>query len=482
MVVVLGMMVSLVQVSQAEPMGTAWTYQGRLIDANEAADGEYDFTLKLFDDANTTTGVQQGGTIDLNDLDVIDGYFTLELDFGSLVFGGDARWLETAVRPGDSNDVNDFVTLSPRQKVTPTPYALYALSGPATDWNNLINVPSGFLDGEDNDTFYTAGEGLMLSGTTFEADTSYLQRRVAASCPVGSFIRAIEATGNVVCGPDNDSGGDITAVNAGTGLNGGGTSGNVTMHVDVPLYLSGSVAEPGAVIKGINTGDGRGVYGSGSVYGVYGYSDENVAVYGNGDTTGVYGDGTICGVHGRSTNGDGVSGYSTYGYAGYFEGDCKIINGDITIPNMMSYPWPAGGYNVKTINGTLFYENSSSRYKENIEPFGEEFSKILQVELKSYTCKKTGRREIGCIAEEFDELGLCELVIYDQEGRPDAIAYQMISLYLLEVLKDEVETTREQEKAINQLERKNRKLEERVDALERMMQRQQSALAKLVQK
>jgi hypothetical protein len=150
LVVFLGMMVSLFQVSKAESMGTAWTYQGRLIDGNGAADGVYDLQLKLFD-ANTA-GNQQGITIDVNEVYVNDGYFTVELDFGSLVFGGEARWLETSVRPGDSNEPNDFVTLIPRQNIGPTPYALYALSGPATDWNNLINVPSGFDDDIDNDS------------------------------------------------------------------------------------------------------------------------------------------------------------------------------------------------------------------------------------------------------------------------------------------------------------------------------------------
>lgn len=53
----------------------------------------------------------------------------MELDFGSSVFTGDARWLEVGVRPGDMNDPNIYTVLTPRQEVTPTPYALYALSG-----------------------------------------------------------------------------------------------------------------------------------------------------------------------------------------------------------------------------------------------------------------------------------------------------------------------------------------------------------------
>jgi hypothetical protein len=121
-ILALGLMVSLAMVSKAAPMGTAFTYHGRLIDNSAPADGLYDFEFGLFDDP--CTGNQQGSTIDINDTDIIDGYFTVDLNFGSDVFNGDARWLEILVRPGDSNDASDYVTLSPRQEVTPTPYAL----------------------------------------------------------------------------------------------------------------------------------------------------------------------------------------------------------------------------------------------------------------------------------------------------------------------------------------------------------------------
>ncbi len=58
-------------VSQAEPMGTGWTYQGRLIDANNAADGLYDFQFKLFDAASGPN--QVAGDVNKADVDVIDG-------------------------------------------------------------------------------------------------------------------------------------------------------------------------------------------------------------------------------------------------------------------------------------------------------------------------------------------------------------------------------------------------------------------------
>jgi len=117
---ILVLVVCTINLSNAAPLETAWTYQGRLMDDNNPGEGVYDFQFKLFDDPYT--GTQQGSTVDVNDLDVIDGYFTVELDFGSDVFDSDAYWLEIDVRPGGT--VDPFTILSPRQEITPTPYAM----------------------------------------------------------------------------------------------------------------------------------------------------------------------------------------------------------------------------------------------------------------------------------------------------------------------------------------------------------------------
>jgi hypothetical protein len=117
----LGLMAGLAQVGKAAPMGTAWTYQGRLMDANNPADGLYDLQFALFADP-ILSGSQIGPTVEANDIDIIDGYFTVELDFGDKTFNGDARWLEIGIRPWDSEERHTLLT--PRQEVTPVPYSL----------------------------------------------------------------------------------------------------------------------------------------------------------------------------------------------------------------------------------------------------------------------------------------------------------------------------------------------------------------------
>jgi hypothetical protein len=108
--------------------GTSFTYQGRLQQNGLPADGTYDLSFELFaDDAGTSSL----GAICSNDVAVIDGLFTLQLDFGSGVYSGGDRWLEISARAdvGDACEANTgtYTTLSPLQKITPSPQAQYAV-------------------------------------------------------------------------------------------------------------------------------------------------------------------------------------------------------------------------------------------------------------------------------------------------------------------------------------------------------------------
>ena len=107
------------------PVGTAFTYQGRLQENGAAATGQYDFEFKLYD--ALTAGTQLAALTRTN-VSVTAGLFTASLDFeapgGPATFDGSARWLQVGVRPGGTSD--PFTTLTPRQELTPTPNASYS--------------------------------------------------------------------------------------------------------------------------------------------------------------------------------------------------------------------------------------------------------------------------------------------------------------------------------------------------------------------
>lgn len=116
-------------------VGTSFSYQGYLEDNGNLANGTYDFQFKLFDALNG--GAQVGSTVVADNVAVSDGTFSAKLNFGVDAFGGGARWLEILVRPDGGSG---YTTLTPRQELTPAPYAL-ALPGLYTDEaNDFVGV------------------------------------------------------------------------------------------------------------------------------------------------------------------------------------------------------------------------------------------------------------------------------------------------------------------------------------------------------
>ncbi len=121
-------------VTVAFAQNTSFTYQGKLSDTGMPASGSYDFQFKLFDTATVGTGTQQGGTLTVPAVQVIGSIFSVNLDFGAVVFPGGDRFLEIAVRPAGGGA---FTPLSPRQQVTLTPYAIRSLNAATADGLSL---------------------------------------------------------------------------------------------------------------------------------------------------------------------------------------------------------------------------------------------------------------------------------------------------------------------------------------------------------
>lgn len=106
------------------PVGSGFVYQGQLNQAGVPVNAGMDFQFSLWD--SDAAGNQIGSTQSVAAVAVTEGLFTVQLDFGSSAFVGDARWLEVAVAPTGSGV---YSTLAPRQPLAPTPYALSLMPG-----------------------------------------------------------------------------------------------------------------------------------------------------------------------------------------------------------------------------------------------------------------------------------------------------------------------------------------------------------------
>ena len=236
-------------------IGTAFTYQGRLTDGGAAANATYEFSFKLFD--ALTLGNQVGPTIN-TDVGVSNGLFTANLDFGAVITGT-ALYLDIGVRPDGS--VDPYTTLSPRQAITPAPYALTLRPGA-----DVIGAQTNNAVVEAHNTATAGSTSYALRGETDSTAGSVaaIYGRVTSTAP-GGF-----STG-------------VRGVNEGTGGNGIG-------------------------IWGSQNGRGWGVYGtvvSGTaVFGDAGSIGANIGV--RGDTS------SAAGYAGFFANSGGAGGVGLY--------------------------------------------------------------------------------------------------------------------------------------------------------------------------
>lgn len=128
--------------AQSTSLGSTFTYQGYLTNAGGPVNGVCDLQFSLFD--APVGGNQIGSTFNQPGIPFSNGAFHVQLDFGGTAFDGSDRYLQIAI--GCPAGIGVYTTLTPRQAITPTPYAasLYGLHvQPNVTSPNLIGGFSG---------------------------------------------------------------------------------------------------------------------------------------------------------------------------------------------------------------------------------------------------------------------------------------------------------------------------------------------------
>jgi hypothetical protein len=281
-----------------------FTYQGRLENDGQPANGNYDFTVEIWDGDDPWGSYvapcdNHASLDDLSNFAVEDGVFTFHLicDWNSDVFTGDPRWIQVYVREAGSGE--PYTTL-PRQPITAVPYAWSLRPGAVisgTAWGHdfgdaLVNI-------HNDATWYPA---LLVHSSTASAVNGW--------SPGGMAVVGSTDDGYAVAGWDYGTAeargyGGFFHSNNGVGLYG---------RSFAQSYYSNMYAP-----------------------GVYGHSYYGTGVYGKTECTGwpCYG-GVFEGDDGLSARGTGTNGYGglftsddyrgMYArgaggwYAGYFDG------------------------------------------------------------------------------------------------------------------------------------------------------------------
>ena len=229
------LLLTVAMLAGAEPLDGDFAYQGRLGQDGDPVDGQVDLNFKLFDAA--MGGVQRGATLSRENVTVVDGTFTVLLDFGVDAFDGDKLWIEVEVR--NPAGTGGFTPLAPRQPVTATPYAFQALS---PDGHSLDAA-----DGDPQDVLVVDPDGHVGIGEV--STNSDLNIQSDGANPM--ILNAEQADGTDVFQVHQD--GDVEVDEGDLQVRGGGVVVG-TGDVERPLTIVGSGPDSEWISLKNNTG------------------------------------------------------------------------------------------------------------------------------------------------------------------------------------------------------------------------------------
>lgn len=185
--------------SNAQAVGSAFSYQGELVDNGSPANGDYNFIVRLFPAETGGPGTAVSDEV-YNDVPVVNGLFNLELDFGDMVYEDSSQYyLELEVSPSAGGTP---VVLAPRTKLLAVPYATQAQflapNGASTgdrlefDGNNWVPVTPPYTGSSPWDV---NGSTLSTSGIV-GVGTSSPSDRLHVNADAGQDALRVQVDGN----------------------------------------------------------------------------------------------------------------------------------------------------------------------------------------------------------------------------------------------------------------------------------------------
>jgi hypothetical protein len=519
------------------PVGTAFTYQGQLKQGGLPLTNTADFQFSLWD--ALTTGTQIGTTQSASGVSIANGLFTVTLDFGAGVFPGDARWLEIAVRSPAGG--GSYTTLSPRQELTATPYALglqLPLAGATTAAGSAFSItnqstastsvgirgriggspsyawaiPAAVRGESDFDGIVVGVHGAAMYGVLGQTTTgSGVQGSAEGVGGIGLYGRSENTNGIGVFGISfgaNSFAGYFDGRGCFIGDVGIGVNPPTTkLDVNGTAKVTGFQLPTGAASGRVLTSDAGGVgtwqlpvgdiSGSGTAGMLPKFSGSKtltnsiITETADGKIGVNYATPTYRFSLGGTLSNDAILSLEAawnpeiYMNAANMDADCKLhmvsasrqwnmvydgsedrlkfnrdgsggvgtvlcldannragvglidpterldVNGTARLRGIGT---STGTAVVADANGKLWKQSSSMRHKHNVADLPAAGDAVLALRPVAFEWNSTGEPDIGLIAEEVAAT-LPELVLCDAEGQPDAVKYDKLALYLLDVVR-----------------------------------------------
>ena len=306
----------------------------------------------------------------------------------------------------------------------------------------------------------TANTALANAATAYTAAVNSLQPSAATITNSTQQITAINTGGITVYSGSATSGARV--VMNSTGLAGYNSGGSPTFAI---LASTGAASFSGSITGSAITGSTLNISGN-CIIDASGYlTATGAAVTGTITTSNITATGGTIGGFSITSSyiGNPSTSYgmnSSTGYATFsILGTSGIINSGITTSsgnvNANAYLYNSGHATttstantfINSSTGLIARVTSSERYKVAIEPQSIPMDSILALQPKSYVDKAEAEekgttdglpRLLGLIAEDLAQIPVLKdlLVVYNDQGQPDAVNYDRIAIALIPIIQD----------------------------------------------